>query len=603
MDHKWYYLNDKRSHGKLLNYTKIVNKKSNAESECACLRYDGSWQEAQSSCRELSLCSVCEIKGTPVFTIKGLCYKSDYDWNYYLITDSADRIKFYEGYKRSQIRFDTNKQEWIFAPHSDYYKNTAAKMEAKENHLLNHPIGRKKWLMNDPFCKVDGAHHFLTMSMCDFPNQFTCSTGHCIDIKYRCDLTKQCLDGSDEDFCDWVHIPSGYNAANPPESPDESKPIEIRTAINIENIDSIDTVNMILEMTTKLTIQWHDKDLTFSNLVAEKHNIIPNEKLSMIWTPLRDMIYGNEILGERDTEKNYKMSVYGAKTEITEGDNPRENLWFNGSYNPMRMTVRMKTTYRCTFDVRRFPFDEQQCPIIMKINQQRHYKMRFIDNRDTIYSGERIIDQFSIAKIHNNVTYSSKSTKFTVIIPMSRIAINQFLNTFVPTVILWLFGYSTLFIEPNENGFANRFMGSGTALLVIATLINAVKSDLPKTAYTKFIDIWFLWHVLSVFIVIVYHIVLDRIRKNLEDPQKLENEVFEYEDHDENATDAAKTTKIRKINEALIVLFPILNGVFYMLYFYLISNFCRILYSVTSVKRIWVIFERDSEILLHEKCP
>ena len=156
-----------------------------------------------------------------------------------------------------------------------------------------------------------------------------------------------------------------------------------------------------------------------------------------------------------------------------------------------------------------------------------------------------------------------------VIISMSRIPTNQFLNTFFPTVILWLFGYSTLFIEPNENGFDNRFMGSGTSLLVIATLINAVKSDLPKTAYTKFIDIWFLWHVLSVFTIIIYHIVLDRIRKNLEGKNENEDEVFEYQQDDKYALDAQISTKVKRINNALSILFPTLNGIFYIVYFYL----------------------------------
>ena len=139
---------------------------------------------------------------------------------------------------------------------------------------------------------------------------------------------------------------------------------------------------------------------------------------------------------------------------------------------------------------------------------------------------------------------------------MSRNAINQFLNTFFPTLILWSFGYSTLFIDPNENGFDNRFMGSGTALLVIATLINAVKSDLPKTAYTKFIDIWFLWHVLSVLIIITHHIALDRIRKNLDDQKEIEDDVVEYGAHGRNTIDASNPMKIRKINKSLIVCFP-----------------------------------------------
>ena len=150
---------------------------------------------------------------------------------------------------------------------------------------------------------------------------------------------------------------------------------------------------------------------------------------------------------------------------------------------------------------------------------------------------------------------------------MSRIAIEQFLSTFLPTVILWSFGYSTLFIDPNENGFDNRFMGSGTALLVIATLINAVKGDLPKTAYMKFIDIWFLWHVMSAFTIILSHIVLDRIRKTLENQKKIKDDVVEYDEVDRNTLAIPNTNTMKNINKTLVVLFPTLNGIFYIVYF------------------------------------
>ena len=117
------------------------------------------------------------------------------------------------------------------------------------------------------------------------------------------------------------------------------------------------------------------------------------------------------------------------------------------------------------------------------------------------------------------------STKYVIIIPMTRVFTNQLLTMFIPTFILWLFGYATLFIVPDEDGFANRFMGAGTALLVIATFLNAINSELPKTSYLKYIDLWFLWHVISIFAMIVYHIILDRMRRNY-DTEKLITESF-----------------------------------------------------------------------------
>ena len=348
-----------------------------------------------------------------------------------------------------------------------------------------------------------------------------------------------------------MDIPPSYNVANAPISQNDGHPLDITTKIDIQNIDSIDTVNMLLDVTMEVTFEWYDKVLMFSNLIPDTNNFIPNEKRELLWNPLRDMVLKNAIIGELQTEKNFDMSVSAKMAEKSNVSNPIENRLFNGSNNPISLTIRMKTKFSCTFNVRKFPFDDQQCPLIMKIYQRRHYKIRFIDNGIS-YTGETTIDQFSIGKFHSNITYSNESTKYTIIISMSRIPTNQFLNTFFPTVILWLFGFSTLFIDPNENGFDNRFTGSGTALLVIATLINAVKNDLPLTAYMKFIDIWFLWHVMFVFTIIVYHIVLDLIRKKLDSQNENDDKVVAYEKDGDNDMVKVNTMTIKDINKALM---------------------------------------------------
>ena len=152
---------------------------------------------------------------------------------------------------------------------------------------------------------------------------------------------------------------------------------------------------------------------------------------------------------------------------------------------------------------------------------------------------------------------------------MTRVSTNQFINTFFPTIILWMFGYSTLFIDPTENGFNHRFTGSGTALLVMATLINVVKSDLPKTAHIKLIDIWFLWHVVLVFVIIVYHITLDRIRNHLESGSRDENAVLDMTEDDIYSSEKHHIKIIRNINKACVILFLTINVAFYIIYFYI----------------------------------
>ena len=132
---------------------------------------------------------------------------------------------------------------------------------------------------------------------------------------------------------------------------------------------------------------------------------------------------------------------------------------------------------------------------------------------------------------------------------MTRLYANQITVTFVPTLVLWLFGYSTLFIDPNGDGFSDRFIGAGTALLVIVTLLNAINADLPKTSYMKYIDLWFMWHVISVFLMIAYHIILNQLRSYF------------------NTKNWNRWKMISRINACLILAFPAVNGIFYAIYF------------------------------------
>ncbi|XP_069192747.1 glutamate-gated chloride channel subunit beta-like [Procambarus clarkii] len=48
-----------------------------------------------------------------------------------------------------------------------------------------------------------------------------------------------------------------------------------------------------------------------------------------------------------------------------------------------------------------------------------------------------------------------------------------------------------------------------TAVLVLATLFTQVSSSLPKTSYFKVVDIWLLFCIILVFIIILFHMIID----------------------------------------------------------------------------------------------
>ena len=176
-----------------------------------------------------------------------------------------------------------------------------------------------------------------------------------------------------------------------------------------------------------------------------------------------------------------------------------------------------------------------------------------------------MVDQFSIGEIYSSTSNTRKSTRYTINIHMTRNFTNQILRTFIPTLILWLFGYATLFIDMSD--FSNRFMGAGTCLLVMETRLAAIASDLPKTSYMKFIDIWFLWHNISILSMIFYHVILKTLRVHLERLGDEEVRVFSAIDWMVwNGLDRIKA--MHQGNNIVIIAFPILNVLFYGMYFY-----------------------------------
>ena len=155
---------------------------------------------------------------------------------------------------------------------------------------------------------------------------------------------------------------------------------------------------------------------------------------------------------------------------------------------------------------------------------------------------------------------------YIIIIPFKRIYTNQVLTAFIPTLILWLYGYSTLYIDPDRH--IDRFMGAGTALLVVATLRSAINSDLPKTSYMKYIDLWLVWHVISIFLMISYHIFLGRVQKYYQTRHMDEVEGKEDEEEGKKRVKMTDKEKITRIDNNFIITFPLLNSLFYGVYFY-----------------------------------
>lgn len=343
-----------------------------------------------------------------------------------------------------------------------------------------------------------------------------------------------------------MDIPSLYRKEDPPKQIDQTTPLHLVTQLEIINVDSIDMINMIVILTIEIRMKWHDERLAFYDPFMNRENMVHYAKATQIWTPLDDLIIENAIIGEITYDKHKKVQVYPNIPEDTDSALPNENRIYNGTYNFLAVSQRMKVKFNCKFDVYKFPFDEQQCHLVFKMNRYKYTKLKFVEDASIVYNGPAILDQFEIGMMTSKLNNTQQHTKYILTIPLNRIFTHQLLQTFIPTFILSLLGYSTIFVDIERPG--DRFMGAVTIMLVLATVLNVVNGDLPKTSYVKLINGWFVWHIVITFVIIIYHILLDRISK-------------------QNNKDT-----INKVNRNAIIIFPIINGIFYAIYFSLTLN-------------------------------
>ena len=568
LNRKWYELSQHNDTTFALNYTNLLTATGTPNYDCSYIRNDGFWLGGTYACTRVSLCTVCAIRSYPVFTLKGTCSVGDIDWNYYMKLDENSQIEMYEGYKKTNIIYDNKTTTWKIEMKSGNTENFMYSLRSQKPEKA-YPIGRHVWNVNDSLCNVQSQTHFIAASTCNFPLQFTCDSGHCIDISKRCNEHKDCEDRSDEKKCSLVNIPASYNKARIPETSVVNHPLQVRIHEHLINIDSIDAVHMVIVLTIELHMWWNDKRLTFSNPSKTEKNFIPHSIKHKLWTPMQNIIHENAVIGEITYDSMDDIKVIANIAEPPDTNKAIENRIFNGTFNTLELTKRARIKYNCLFNVKKFPFDHHNCSAIMKLVQSKAKMLTFAGDGHVTYDGPTNIGQFRIiveemkTEIANTDTY----TRYIIRIPMNRIYTHQLLITFVPTFILWLFGYSTLFIDIKYSN--DRFMGAGTALLVMVTLLNAITNELPETSYTKLIDYWFLWHLVSILFMIVYHVGLGRFQNHLEDPEN-NNQIsplpFKFMDGI-RLMKMNGARKMTKINNAFITIFPLMNGIFYAIYF------------------------------------
>ena len=205
----------------------------------------GKWGSAQ--CSDQSprrVCTLCEFNTKKTkFSLRGLCSDSRHDRTFVLEKNGTSK-PYFKGLSTSIVKWNDNRSSW----HLDHLRYNAEGFLFDETRV-EYPIGRKSWKLDDRKCSLSDSETVLTLTSCS-EDQFTCTDGTCISLKYRCDLKADCTDRSDEELCKKVIFPKDYEKDLAPKHTVNGQRVDtalpVYLSVDILSFDKIDTVNMMI---------------------------------------------------------------------------------------------------------------------------------------------------------------------------------------------------------------------------------------------------------------------------------------------------------------------------------------------------------------------
>ncbi|XP_068242768.1 gamma-aminobutyric acid receptor subunit rho-1-like [Palaemon carinicauda] len=167
--------------------------------------------------------------------------------------------------------------------------------------------------------------------------------------------------------------------------------------------------------------------------------------------------------------------------------------------------------------MRAFPFDAQQCWINITVRNAAQDSMR-LSARLRRTDDSLNLNEYDV--LSRDLTVINGTMVIRVI--LRRYPEYHILSSYFPVFLLHLLGYGTLFIDPKD--FQDRGTMSLTSLLVLISFYSDTANSLPKTSYLKLLDIWYIFSVTFLSLIIGVHLATNKVDKQ-KDPSEMNSKV------------------------------------------------------------------------------
>ncbi|KAF2353919.1 DNA-directed RNA polymerase phage-type [Trinorchestia longiramus] len=441
-------------------------------------------------------CGLCDVVMGRPWVLKGACIPSPHDRGFLLkgSKSSSEAMGDFVGFGDFVIVRDEDETwRWVDSKSSQPLATLVPS-------LYNYPIGRHLWKLNTAMCgQLEGMRQ-LSVTSCT-AGQYTCNDATCVPLPQRCDLQFDCRDHSDEIDCKTLHLTHDYQASTPPR--DMNGNLKIHAVIQLESL-RISTQSMVLVTTFNLSLTWHDSRVTFYNLKPDHtFNVVPTN--GTLWSPVVAFVNTIDHAGTVTDEKTVMYAHRIQKSSQEDDSFAKETELFFGSENPLTSHRQYQASFMCDFDLSLYPFDHQTCLLLLQLSKS---SFGYFDAKSSSvsYDGIAVLLEYQVGKVFLQVENDSNVIKIRV--PLARRHGYAFINVYLPSLTMLLIGFLTLFFH--YQFFDTRVMTTLTTMLVMATISSQVATSLPSTSYFKMADVWLLFCIFSSFLVIVFHVLVER---------------------------------------------------------------------------------------------
>ncbi|XP_068240113.1 uncharacterized protein [Palaemon carinicauda] len=511
-------------------------------------------------CRE-ERCAICHFNKVAVLRARGLCPQSEFDRDYFLVfennTISFTGVYYSQIVKNPPVRDEetgiTSYGSWTLSRLDK--PEIQARLEMKSP--AHYPIGFNTWIVKNDKCGVRELN--LVITSCH-KEQFSCNEGSCVSINARCNFETDCPDGSDELGCNFLTLAPSYDASDPP-ARQGGEAVSVKMHMSIQSIREIDLANFQFVCEVLVVLQWTDERLQFKHLnLNDELNTISN---FIPWLPKLEFLGDGQTMSDVQVRRS-TLKVQRLSNPLPDNDQEvQEALIFEGRKNPLVLLRKLTVKTSCIFDLEAFPFDSQICTMAVLLSGVTKDYVRLDPfDKGIDFQGIRRGLEYELG---SEVMIRSDEGNFSgLAVKLTFYSISTFyiFSTYLTTFIIMIIGYSILFFP--LDAFDERIMVGLTGLLVQATLFSQVSSSIPRTAYLKLVDIWFVYCVIMLFVVCMAVAIIQYIATEIDDvPIKVGSGTMKL-----NLLDRKERRRQRavRVNYYSRIVYPILSLIFIIAY-------------------------------------